>query len=120
MDLVKVSILLNLAFWLGYYIGRNNRIPEPTIASSPRALVTSKFDWSVLEERQSICNESHDGSRGSPGHTTQSGPDISDERPASVARFSGAKVVIESQELAARRNAADINRLRREFRGVSG
>ena len=120
MDSRKVFILLNLTFWLGHYIGRNNRIPTPTISSSPTNPMNPEIDWSVLESQQIIRDKPEDGSRRSPGLTTQSDPDTIDESPTSVARFSGARLVIEGEGVAAVRNAADINRWRQGFRGISG
>ena len=120
MDPEKVFILLSLAFWLGHYIGRNNRIPEPTISSSPRAPLNSEFNWRVLEDQQLVRDESEDGSRRSSGHTMQSEPDTRDARQTCAARFSGGELVFENEEVAARRNAADTNRWRQELRGVLG
>lgn len=79
-----------------------------------------EVDWSVLEAQQIIRDEPEDGSRRSPGHTMQSESDTRDESPTSVARFSGTMLVIESEGVAARRNAADIDRWRQGFGRISG
>ena len=115
-----VFTLLNLALWLSHYLGRNNSTPKPTNASSPKASTKSAFDWTALEDLQLIREKSDDGTRSSPGHTMQNESDTKDEGPSLAARFSDGKLVIESEEVAAQRNAADINRWRQGLRGVSG
>ena len=120
MDPEKVFVLLNLAFWLGHYIGRNNRILEPTISSSPRAPMNSELNWKVLEDQQLVRDESEHGSRRSSGHTMQSESDTRDAKPTFAARFSNGELVIENKEVAAMRNAADIARWRQGLGGISG
>ena len=82
--------------------------------------MNSEFNWKVLQDQQLVRDESEDGSRRSSGHRMQSESDTRDAKPTFAARFSDGELKIENKEVAALRNAADINRWRQGLRGVSG
>ena len=120
MDPGQAFILFNLAFWLGHYLGRNNSMSKPKIASSQKAPMESEFDCRALEDQQIIYDESEDRTRRSLGHTMQNVSDTKDEGTKFAAKFSDGRLVIEKEEVAPLRNAAGINRWRQGLGRVSG
>lgn len=122
-----IPTLVGIAFVLGYYYGRSSQSPglnkssRADKAPSPGTIhdtLEEEKDPDTKSESSECCSMNDD----SPPETmsnsaAQEDEDIEDETQLRVARFSpDGELVIESAAIAARKNAADLNRQRRVFR----
>lgn len=128
MNSKGVSILVSIAFVLGYYYvcsSRNPGLNKPSKADeAPRP---GRTNHDTLEEGKSSDTQSRSGECSCiedvwPPETGSSSAaeedeDIEDDIPLHAARFSpDGELVIEDAAIAARKNAAELDRRRRAFR----
>lgn len=128
MNAIRKAVLVGGAFWLGYYLGRNSKIPGIDVPSSHAETTSRTYDWTALENDVSAAGSKDSGrvslkqnstSLACSSSTAPSASDVEDEAPTFAARFTDeGQLVIESKTIAARGNAANLYRERQAFRGA--
>lgn len=127
MNPKSVPILVGIAFALGYYYGRSSQSPGLNNSSRADKAPSPETIHDTLEEgkgsdtksKSGDCCSRKDDPRPEIGCNSAAEEDevFKDELPLRAARFSPeGQLVMEHATIAARKNAADLNRRRNAFK----